>query len=215
MAPYSPNLLQHLHTNTDLIFVRNLTLPDELQHQIDALDVDRIPWDTAGRKGGLTDYTNGYHKIYPVWNSEWQLLLAGEIFNLCIQQFRELDPSAVVKSVVRAIRNLSKLDGVMTDASVHQDIVSLTHWSFLVYLKGTSGSTDFITSMTNPTILHSVNFECNKLIAFPSVYAHQGHLPVDNNHRIVLNYVLEIDSEFNSRIAEKSSMMLKKQLGVV
>ena len=213
--PSSLNLLQHLRTNTDLIFVRKLTLSEELQHQIDALDVDRIPWSIVKSDSNRdTAFSNGYHKIHPVWDNNWKLPVAEEIFNLCVDQFKEIDPDADIKSVVRAILNLTRLDGTMTDASMHQDFKNLTHWSFLVYLRGTSGTTDFATSLTDRAVVQAVNFECNKLIAFPSAYAHQGHLPVDNNDRIVLNYVLEIDSKVNSRITEKSSTMLKKQLGV-
>ena len=216
MAPYSPNLLQHLRTNTDLIFVRKLVLSDELQDQIDALDVNNIPWSIVKLDNDQdTAFSNGYHKIYPVWDNNWKLPVAEEIFNLCVEQFKEIDPDAGIKSVVRVILNLTRLDGTMTDASMHQDFKNLTHWSFIVYLRGTSGTTDFNTSLTNRTVVQTVNFECNKLIAFPSAYAHQGHLSVDNNDRIVLNYVLEIDSEFNSRITEKSSTTLKKQLGVI
>ena len=213
--PSSLNLLQHLRTNTDLIFVRKLTLSEELQDQINKLDVNNIPWSIVKSDSNRdTAFSNGYHKIHPVWDNNWKLPVAEEIFNLCVEQFKEIDPDADIKSVVRAILNLTRLDGTMTDASMHQDFKNLTHWSFLVYLRGTSGATDFATSLTDQAVVQAVNFECNKLIAFPSAYAHQGHLPVDNNDRIVLNYVLEIDSKVNSRITEKSSTMLKKHLGV-
>ena len=203
-----------MRTNTDLVFVRKLVLPEILQDQINALNIDSIPWNLAGSSNDQTAFSNGLHKTYNVWADKWVLPFAEQIFNLCVDEFKKLDTNVTIKSVVRAILNLTRQDGIMHDASVHQDIRDLTHWSFLVYLKGTSGSTDFNSSLTNLQPVKTVEFECNKLIAFPSVYAHQGHLPIDNSDRIVLNYVVELDSKFNSHIVDMSSSILKKQLGV-
>ena len=203
-----------MRTNTDLVFVRTLDFTEELQDQIDALSINSIPWNLAGSVNDQTAFSNGLHKTYPVWSDGWTLPVAEQIFNLCVSEFKKLDPTVVIKSVARAILNLTRQDGIMNDASVHQDISNLTHWSFLVYLKGTSGTTDFTASLVDRQIVKTINFDCNKLIAFPSVYAHQGHLPVDNNDRVVLNYVLELDSKLNSHIVDASSLILKKQLGV-
>ena len=203
-----------MRTNTDLIFVRNLVVPDMLQVQINDLSFGSVQWNTVGSSPAQTAFFNGLHKIYPVWNSTWEMPLAKEIFELCVAEFKKIDHNVVVKSVVRAILNLTRQDGIMTDASVHQDVEDLSHWSFLVYLKGTSGSTDFNTSLTDIKPLTTVEFECNKLIAFPSAYAHQGHLPIDNNDRFVLNYVVELESDLNKHILDASPLILKKNFGV-
>lgn len=204
-----------MRTNADLIFVRTLDFSAELQSLIESINDKSVEWTTSGTKDNSTAYFNGLHKIYSCYDTgEWKLELAEKVFECCTSEFKKLDPAADIKPLTRAILNLTRSDGVMTDASVHQDITSLTHWSFLVYLKGISGNTDFNQSMTSSTVVSSVNFKPSNVVMFPSVYAHQGHLPVDNADRIVLNYIVEIDSDLNNRILDKSSSILKKQLGV-
>lgn len=215
MNQYNLNALQHVRTNPDLIFVRTLDFSVELQSLIESINDKSVEWTTSGTNSSTTAFFNGLHKIYPCYdNGLWKLELAEQVFEYCVSEFKKLDPTANIKSPTRAILNLTRLDGIMFDASIHQDNTSLTHWSFLVYLKGVSGDTDFNQSMTTSTVISSIKFNPRNVVIFPSVYAHQGHLPVDNNDRFVLNYIVEIESDLNDRILDKSSSILKKQLGV-
>ena len=209
------NVLQHVRTNPDLVFVRTLDFSVELRSLIESINDKSVEWTISGAKGNTTAFFNGLHKIYPCYdNGQWKLDLAETVFEYCVSEFKRLDPTAIIKSPTRAILNLTRSDGIMSEASVHQDNTSLTHWSFLVYLKGTSGDTDFNQSMTTQTVISSIEFNPCHVVMFPSVYAHQGHLPVDNNDRFVLNYIVEIESDLNNRILDKSPSILKKQLGV-
>lgn len=206
-----------MRTNPDLIFVRTLDFSVELQSLIEAITDKSVEWTTSGIKtnGNTTAFFNGLHKVYPCYdNGKWKLELAETVFEYCVNEFKKLDATANIKSPTRAILNLSRSDGIMSDASVHQDVTSLTHWSFLVYLKGISGDTDFNQSMTAHTVISSIKFNPSNVVMFPSVYAHQGHLPIDSGDRYVLNYIVEIESDLNNQILDKSPLILKKQFGV-
>jgi hypothetical protein len=209
------NILQHVRTNTDLVFVRKLNFSPEIQNLIDSINIKSVDWTTSGVKDSDSAYFNGLHKIYPCYdNGQWKFNLAEQLFQCCIDEFTTVDSTAKVKELTRCIMNLTRQDGTMSDASMHQDASSIHHWSFLLYLKGTSGDTDFNQSMTDTAVVHTVKYEPGSLVMFPSVYTHQGHLPVDNNDRIVLNYIVEIDSILNNHILDTSSSILKKNFGV-
>lgn len=202
------NLSQHIRTNLDLVFERTLNLPNS----VDELGEKSFEWLISGAMpNSLSYFHNGLHKIYPVWeNQKWRARLAEEVYKLCVDEFKKIDPDVDIKGIVRANINLTVNNGKMFDASIHADNSELDSWVFLVYLLGSSGSTDFNQSLTDPTVVKTVEFEPSKLLIFPACYAHQGHLPVDSSPRFVLNYVVTVETKLRDQILAKSSNTLRK-----
>lgn len=204
--------IAHVRTDTDLVFVRDIALPDTIINDIDTLDLSDIDWKIAGYiPTGENYFHNGFNKTFECYlNGKFIFDLAGNIYPYLIDEFKKLDPDASIKEIVRAQMTYTKLDGRMRDADIHQDNNNLGTWSFLLYLKGNKGNTDFNASMLDNTVLKTVNIQPCKLVIFPSLYAHQGHIPTDNSDRLIMNFVVDIDTVLNYSVLNKSSSSIKK-----
>jgi hypothetical protein len=204
--------IAHVRTDTDLVFVRDIALSNSIVNDIDKLDLSNIDWKTVGYfPTGENYFHNGFNKTFECYlDGKFNFELAENIYPYLIEEFKKLDPDASVKEIIRAQMTYTTLDGKMRDADIHQDNNNLGAWSFLLYLKGNSGNTDFNASLVDTTVLKTVNIKPYKLVIFPSLYAHQGHIPTDNADRLVMNFVIYIDTVLNYSVLNKSANSIKK-----
>lgn len=204
--------IAHVRTDTDLVFVRDIVLSDSVKESIKNLDLSKIDWKTAGYiPSGINYFHNGFNKTFECYlENKFVFPLAEVILDYAIEEFKKIDPNMKFKEIVRAQMTYTKRDGRMRDADIHQDNNRLGSWSFLFYLKGNTGNTDFNSSMIDTTILKTVKFQPYKLVIFPSLYAHQGHIPEDDNDRLIMNFVIAIDTVLNHNVLNKSPNSIKK-----
>lgn len=205
-------LSQHIRTNLDLVFERTLALSPEIKEEVAGLNEQSYPWTTSGYNPSTSDsFYNGMHKIFTSWDKgQWVNPLAEKIYPYCVEEFKKIDPEAKDFEIIRVILNCTSNDGKMTAASIHQDSPDLDYWSFLLYLKGTSGNTHFNQSLTDVRVAKTVEFRPFTLTIFPSSYTHQGLLPVDKESRFVLNYIVRVNTKLRDRVLDASSHLLRK-----
>jgi hypothetical protein len=145
----SNHKLDRVITNTDLIFVTKLQIPKELQTEIDNINCTAL----------VNNVTyEDYKFIKP-------------IEQLCLMELQKIDKEIVVYNTHRILlsqlpKNHKHIDGIHRDSDV------LNHWSFLIHLKGDSGSTVFYDDLIRSQICKEVPFVPGTLIMFPSLYPH-------------------------------------------
>jgi len=205
-------IARYIRTNLDLVFDRTLVLPPE----IDDLNEDSYQWMTVGRHPELeAEFHNGYHKTAAVYDKDTDKFTpeyVRRIFESAWQEFLTIDPDAKIVQIVRGLIGMSNTRGNMQDAWVHRDSFNLNRWSFLVHVKGTSGTTDFMDSTADPTVIKTIDFVPGQVTMFPSIYDHQGHLPTDTNDRYIMNFIMELDTKLNKQVFDTSPVMVKKAI---
>lgn len=204
--------IAHVRTNADLVFVRDIALSNQVKEQVDNLELSTIDWKIAGYiPTGVNYFHNGFNKTFECYlENRFIHPLAETMLEYGIEEFKNLDPSATLKEVIRAQMTYTKRDGRMRDADIHQDNNQLGAWTFLFYLKGDNGNTDFNASMIDNTVLKTVEFSKYKLVIFPSMYAHQGHIPKNDSDRLIMNFVVMIDTVLNHSVLDKSPSSIRK-----
>lgn len=206
---------RYIKTNTDLIYIRKPAWSQHVQEEIDRLSAESYNWHVAGRHPLIeAEFHNGYQKTASVYqpNLGFVAPYINEIFNSAWNEFLLLDPSAKIIEIVRGLISLSNNRSNMIDASIHRDSFSTNTWSFLVHIKGTSGTTEFFDSDANTSVIMSTDFEPGKITMFPSLYSHQGHLPDDDNDRFIMNFIVKIDTVLNNRVFDTSPTMVQKSI---
>lgn len=217
MYKFSNPHARHIETDLDLVFVTKLSLPPDLQAEFDQLSADSYEWRVSTHNFVPdADFHNGHLKVCSVftYRQDPNVFIDRfneELFKLCWQEFLKIDPDAELRSVVRGLASWANIRGRMTAASPHHDGTILEEWSFLVHLKGASGTTNFFDNEINRKLIKTVDFEPLRLMIFPSVYQHQGMLPLSREEdRIVVNYIGDIKTSLNDRVLLKSPQILQK-----
>jgi hypothetical protein len=201
MQPYQQNP-QRNHYNTDLsnVFVKDFEIPKL------TINVDEIPFITSGYSGSHR-YDNGNMLIYGAYNEDnqdWEPdcpQFIKDMYDLAWNYFLEIDPSAKVTSVTRVLLNRTVNDGTMRTPEVHQDRYYFRKtWSILIHLDGTSGDTEFYDTMIFQNKIKTIPFKPGRITIFPAAYAHTGQLPNDDNPRHVINVLIIVETELNTRV---------------
>lgn len=180
--------LNHVVTNPDLILVDMINVSSQLQEQIDNFSMLNLSERVE---------INQYDFINP-------------LKNICLEKFKTIDPNVKEQQLLRVLLTKSP-NGVRKEDGVHRDSDDYTHWSFLVHLKGNSGDTLFYESMINPFVCKSVSFKPGKIMIFPSIYPHEGCSSTTID-RYTINFIVELDTELNKKVLEKSSPSILKSL---
>jgi hypothetical protein len=174
------------------------------------LDIKNIDWKIAGYvTSGNNYFHNGFNKTYEISNDENLDWLVSILSDIAQRQLNLIDPNSKIQSLIRAQMTYTVQDGKMRDADIHQDNNTPDSWSFLFYLIGDSGNTDFFDTMFSTNPLTTVNIKQSRLVFFPSVYAHRGHIP-DSGERLIANLVFIVDTSLNDKILEKSPTAIRK-----
>lgn len=204
--------IAHVRTDIDLVFVRDIVLSNSIKEQVESLELSNIDWKIAGYvPTGESYFHNGFNKTFECYlENKFIFPLSEKILEYGIEEFKKIDPNARLKEVIRAQMTYTVHDGRMRDADVHQDNNNLGTWSFLFYLKGNNGNTDFNSSLIDTTVLKTITFEPYKLVIFPSLYAHQGHIPKNNSDRLIMNFIVDIDTVLNYSVLNKSPNSIRK-----
>lgn len=201
---------KHIHTLTDVerVYERKLPISKELQEKIDSFDWSILPFNRL-----TNDYNFNVNQgntltsslcYNDVWNTATPAFI-DELTSLVIQEFKQLDPSAIVKSILNLNLNLTNLDpsNKMTQMDVHSDSPEFRNdWTLLVHLKGNSGSTMMYDNMIFKNPVKEFTFEQGKVCIYPSIYAHSAILPNTAEDRIIARYIMEIDTVLNNRVRE-------------
>jgi hypothetical protein len=212
MYSFSADNAKYITTDENYIFVKKLVLPDHLSQQIDQINYNLYSWHVSGVKPGY-DFHNGFNKISDVYNSDTGQHvndLHKEIYGLLIQEFLKIDADAKSIFPIRGIINWTHTRSNMRPAESHCDSTVIGHWSFLLHFKGSSGKTVFLSDNFKRQVIKTIEFEPMNLIIFPSIYSHQGFLPVDNLDRFSVNYIVSIDTKMNQELLSKSPLIIQK-----
>ena len=198
----------HIVTNLDLVFVRQLTLSNDILEEIQNYNYQPLMSKECGGYNYFYSFDNGNARIIAL--DEWDDLgvkqpdYLEKIFHLVEAEWRTLDPAAVIKQRVRTNLNVVEAKNARP-SGLHHDIRSTWNqeWSALVHLnQGTDGNTDFFNSMIFQDHVLSVPFVPGQVIIFPSVYTHQGQVPTSNT-RYTINYIAEVDTVLNQQVLKQ------------
>lgn len=202
--------LPHIATNQDLIFVSDNVFSIDALIELNELDLQSIDWKIAGYvPGGNNYFHNGFNKTFELTDHPDYVWLVSLLQEIATTQFKLIDADSTVIELVRAQMTYTVQDGRMRDADIHQDNNLLDSWSFLFYLLGDSGNTDFFTNMFGGDPIKTVEIKQYRLVIFPSVYAHRGHIP-DSGDRLIANLVFNISTQLKDKILDKSSNAIQK-----
>lgn len=203
---------KHIHslTNLERVYERKLEVSDQLQAQIDAFDWTSLPYYRItvdyNYKNDQGNQTTCTICADDVWNDHIKPNFVDELTELVIAEFKKLDPTATVKSILNLNINLTSSDPKhnMRESEVHSDSAEFRgEWTLLVHLKGDSGSTVMYDNMIFRNPVKEFSFEPIKVCIYPAIYAHAGRLPDTNTDRIVARYIIQFDSVLNEEVRAK------------
>lgn len=212
MYNFSYSHAKYIVANDDLIFVKKLNLTDHVVDLVDNLDKDSYPWLVSGR-APYGDFHNGFIKVSSLYDAKTNFFidsLSENLFKLAHEQFLKIDPAGKLESVERGFISWSHTRTNMVPATPHCDSTKLGDWTFLIHLKGSSGDTLFYKDGVELETIKTVKFEPTNIVIFPSVYRHQGLLPVDTSDRYIVNLVARIDTVLNEKILLKSPAVIQQ-----
>jgi len=212
MYTFSYANAKYINTDEDLIFVRKLQLSDELLRKVDQLDSGDYTWYVSGKDPG-DDFHNGFIKLSTIYDektTQYVNELHQALFDLSYHEFLKIDPQGKLISKVRGFISWSHSRNKMMPATPHCDSTTVGDWTFLIQVKGTSGATVFLDNSRNRQVIKAVDFDPMTLVIFPSIYSHQGLLPIDSTDRYIVNFVSTIETSMNEKILSKSPDIIQR-----
>lgn len=190
---------RHIRTDLNHVYVRDYEFSEELKH---LLETESVPWGITNKNqiwdGGRLHMLTAYHNDW--WNPEnpkWVYLIDEMVQNF----IKDIDNDVVIESLnrIHALEFIN--DGDMRCHEAHQDqYIFDNQWTVLVHVYGTSGDTVFYHSMNIQEVIKSVPFKQGRMLLYPSVYAHKGNLPTDNNKRCIINYLYKLKTHINDDV---------------
>lgn len=190
---------RHIVTDTNHIYIRDYDFSTEL---LELLEKESVPWGKTtknqiwdgGKLNMLTAYTLNW------WNPEnpkWVYVIDD-----MVQKFlKDIDPDCEIESLNRIHALEFVNDGNMRCHETHQDqYVFDNQWTVLVHVYGTSGDTIFYKNMNIPEIVKTVPFRQGRMLLYPSVYAHKGSMPTDDNKRCIINYLYKLKTKLSNDV---------------
>lgn len=190
---------RHIATDIENIYIKDYDFSSELIH---LLETEVVPWGKTtknqiwdgGKLNMLTAYTIGW------WNPENPKWV--NIIDSMVQKFLiDIDPYCKIESLNRIHALEFQNDGIMRCHETHQDQYEFDNqWTVLVHVYGTSGDTMFYKTMNIPEIVKTVSFRQGRMLLYPSVYAHKGSMPTDNNKRCIINYLYKLETKLSDKV---------------
>jgi hypothetical protein len=182
-ADHYPTILNHVETNTDLIYIFDNTVPVE-----DLKRIKKYDW-------FLGDWNNGYN-YWPSPSTE--LPFADLLCKIMVDHLKSIDQNIKVVEHIGSyyvLRHQTKNN--LTD-NIHRDYYNKKHvWTGVFHLIGESTPTVFYPNFQSVIPIKQVEFKPGRLVIFPSLYAHKaGDLDI-NETRLIHSIRLLLDWDKN------------------
>lgn len=167
-------------------------------HDIDLSSLDSYNWKTW-EEGNSTRYGRlPYSHRRPEWESDTpEICLVG--YKKSIEVLKKINKNCNIVSLDKCLILKVFKGNVLNQSNIHRDSGFENRWTVLWFLSG-DGNTSFYKDLTLESKIKEIQFETGKAAIFPSQIYHAPGFPIEQEPRIVINYVFHVENLLETNI---------------